>query len=200
MKKLFALMLVALFATTSAFAQRKTDKIDRGVVAVPSGTGTLVSWRIFGEEYYDTRYNVYFNGTKVNSAPLSASNFLHASTAAGSYQVEAVVRGQSQGLSAAAKRWSGNSLDIPVAGVTDRDGNDVTSEYVINDISLGDVNGDGVVEFIVKRNYSGDILSATRWRASGCGGLTAARTSWPGPTSSGTSWPTTGTGTARPRR
>lgn len=161
MKKLFALMLVALFATTSAFAQRKTDKIDRGVVAVPSGTGTLVSWRIFGEEYYDTRYNVYFNGTKVNSAPLSASNFLHASTAAGSYQVEAVVRGQSQGLSAAAKRWSGNYLDIPVAGVTDRDGNDVTSEYVINDISLGDVNGDGVVEFIVKRNYSGDILSAS---------------------------------------
>ena len=54
-------------------AQRTTDILDRGLVAVPSGSGSFVSWRIFGEEYYDTEYNLYRDGTKVNSEPLKVS-------------------------------------------------------------------------------------------------------------------------------
>ena len=50
-----------------AKAQRVTDKLDRGLVAIPantnggSGSGNFVSWRIFAEEYYGVTYNLYAN-------------------------------------------------------------------------------------------------------------------------------------------
>ena len=136
-----------------ALAQRTTDKLDRGLVAVPSGSGSFVSWKIFGEEYYDTGYNLYRNGIKVNSTPLRVSNFTDPQGTAGSvYSVAAVVRGVEQDRCPEVKRLTSQYIDIPVAAVTDRNGNVVTSEYIINDISLGDVDGDGVQEFIVKRN------------------------------------------------
>ena len=55
------------------YAQRMTDKLDRGVVAVPANGGNFVSWRIMGEEYYDTEYNLYRDGVKVNASPLKVS-------------------------------------------------------------------------------------------------------------------------------
>ena len=54
MKKVLLLLFMTVFATTgNVWAQRTTDKLDRGLVAVPSGSGSFVSWRIFAEEYYD---------------------------------------------------------------------------------------------------------------------------------------------------
>ena len=94
MKKILFLLLFACVASAT-FAQRFTDKLDRGLVAVPakSGSGNLVSWRVFGEEYYDVTYNLYCDGSKIASN-LSVSNFQHtAGTAASKYQVAAVVRG-----------------------------------------------------------------------------------------------------------
>ena len=56
MRKVF-LTLVLMMTTALGFAQRFTDKIDRGLVAVPSATsGNFVSWRVLGEEYYDVTY------------------------------------------------------------------------------------------------------------------------------------------------
>ena len=74
--KRFLLMIVMVVACSMAIhAQRVTDKLDRGLVAVPaqSGGGTFVSWRIFGEEYYNTEYNLYRDGTKLNDKPLRVS-------------------------------------------------------------------------------------------------------------------------------
>ena len=163
MKKIILTFLFAMLATLS-FAQRFTDKLDRGLVAVPSGSGNLVSWRILGEEYYDVTYNLYCNGSKI-AENLKVSNYTHtAGNASSSYQVAAVVRGVEQTKSKSVTRWENGYFDIPVAPVLDRNGNDVTSQYIINDISLGDVDGDGVVEFMVKRNYAGDILMLqTQW-------------------------------------
>ena len=91
-KKLFLLALAGLFSV-GVSAQRVTDKLDRGVVAVPAGEGNLVSWRKFGSEYYDTKYNLYRDGALVAS-DLVASNYKDkAGTAARTYAVEAVVRG-----------------------------------------------------------------------------------------------------------
>ena len=160
MKKLILTSLLAMLATLG-FAQRFTDKLDRGLVAVPSGSGNLVSWRVLGEEYYDVTYNIYCNGTQI-AENLQVSNYTHTSgNASSSYQVAAVVRGVEQAKSKSVTRWENGYFDIPAATVLDRNGNDVTSQYLINDISLGDVDGDGVVEFLVKRNYAGDILNAS---------------------------------------
>ena len=148
------------FSVGSAMAQRVTDKLDRGLVAVPASSGNLVSWRIFAEEYYGVTYNLYANGSLLKSG-LTASDFNHTGgNATTKYQVAAVVKGVEQEKSAEVTRWNNGYLQFPVAKVVDRNGKDVTSQYIINDISMGDVDGDGVTEFIVKRNYSGDIRNA----------------------------------------
>lgn len=157
MKKTVLLFLLAAFVY-AAQAQRTTDKLDRGLVAVPgSSGGNLVSWRIFAEEYYDVAYNLYCNGTKLNDKPLQVSNYRHTTGNASSiYQVAAVVRGVEQEKSTAVKRWDNGYLQFAVKSVYSRRGTNITKDYVINDIALADVDGDGVSEFLVKRNYSPD--------------------------------------------
>ena len=175
MKRLLFLGL-AVVLSLGASAQRVTDRIDRGVVAVSTGSGNFVSWRMMGEEYYDTQYNLYRDGTKVASN-LTVTNYQDAGgSKTSTYQVEAVIRGQVQEKSTAAKTWANNYLAVPVKPVVNRSGKTIgnsvagnsggkdttTPGYTINDISLADVDGDGVCEFIMKRNNNqGNLLSAS---------------------------------------
>ena len=163
--------------STGANAQRYVDKLDRGIVAVPGRTsGMLVSWRIFGDEYYDVEYNLYRNGTKVNSTPLKVSNYEDKQgTTSSKYQVAAVVRGVEQEKSAEVKAWTQNYLTVMVKPVVNRAGKTIgnskagnsggtdttTPGYTLNDISLADVDGDGICEFMVKRNNSQGNLNQT---------------------------------------
>jgi autotransporter-associated beta strand protein len=163
-------------------AQRVTDKLDRGLVAVPSSSsGNLVSWRIFAEEYYGVTYNLYANGTLVGSN-LKASNYNHTGgNASTKYQVAAVVKGVEQAKSAEVTRWNEGYKQFAVAKVVDRDGKDATSEYLLNDISLGDVDGDGITEFLVKRNYGGDVRNPsnkTKFHHYECYNLKGERLWW----------------------
>ena len=152
-----------------ASAQRTTDQLDRGVVAVPSGSGSFVSWRIFGEEYYDTEYNLYRNGVKVNETPLKVSNYTDSQGRAGSkYQVAAVVRGVEQEKSAEATRLSQQYIQFAVKELHSRRGTNITNDYNINDIALADVDGDGMSEFIMKRNYGPDGSSVANDSAYNC--------------------------------
>ena len=152
MKKLFVL-LAFLCIGSMIYAQRMTDSLDRGLVAIPSGSGNFVSWRIMAEEYYDVEYNIYRDGVKLNSAPLKVSNYTDTKgTSTSKYQVSAIIRGVEQEKSAEVVRWNNGYLDIPMQPVINRQGQIATSNYTLNDVSLADVNGDGVSEFIVKRN------------------------------------------------
>lgn len=175
MKRLLLTAALAATMMNQSYAQRVTDILDRGIVAVPAKDGGyLISWRKFGEEYYDTKYNLYRGDTKIASN-LDVSNFVDASgSAAATYQVEAVVRGVAKGKSAAVKAWSTNSFDVKMQPVVNRAGATIgnsvagnsggtdttTPGYTLNDVSLADVDGDGVSELIVKRNNSqGNLLN-----------------------------------------
>lgn len=172
MKKWFLLCLLLVGLAADIQAQRKTDKLDRGLVAVPhfssidygsginnSQNGILVSWRILPEEYYDVTYNVYRDGTKVNSTPLTVSNFVDTGGSTSSeYQVRAVVRGVEQDICTAVTPWNQLSdkyyqpyKKIELANVYDRNGNDVTDHYWANDAEFADLDGDGQLEMIIKR-------------------------------------------------
>ncbi len=154
MKRALFVSIVGLMMVTAVHAQRFTDKLDRGVVAVPASSGNLVSWRMFGEEYYDTKYNLYRGNTKI-AGDLKVSNFLDASgNASSTYSVEAVVKGVSQGKSQAVKAWSQQYKVVNVPSVIGRDGSNVTANYHLNDITLADVTGDGIAEFLIKRPSS----------------------------------------------
>ncbi len=147
------LLLTILFASVmgTAVAQRMTDKLDRGLVAVKTSKGVFCSWRIPAEEYYDVQYNVYRDGTKLNSTPLNVSNFLDKSGTTGStYTVEPVVRGVAQSQCAASSVWSNNYLEVTM------DHGDLTSTYVPNDACCADVDGDGQVEILLKFDNRSD--------------------------------------------
>ncbi|GAO29448.1 predicted rhamnogalacturonan lyase in rhamnose utilization cluster [Geofilum rubicundum JCM 15548] len=50
-------------------AQRHMETLDRGLIAVESGDGVFLSWRLQGYEWYGYTYNVYRDGVKINTEP-----------------------------------------------------------------------------------------------------------------------------------
>ncbi len=151
------LILLTLFCLLPVGAQRVMEKLDRGLVAVKVTGGVYTSWRILGEEYYDTQYNLYRDGVKVNAEPLDVSNYRDAAgTLSSSYTVRAVVRGVEQADSKVATVWSRQYHSIPMGRVYSRRGTDITANYGINDVSTADLDGDGEFEFIVKRVNNND--------------------------------------------
>ena len=151
MKKLITMALAAMMSV-SLWAQRATDKLDRGLVAIKTNSGVFCSWRILGEEYYDVKYNIYRDGSKLNNEPLSVSNFTDKSGTAGStYTVSAVVRGKEQSQSKSASVWAHNYLEITP------DHGSLTSTYVPNDACMADVDGDGELEILMKFDNLSEI-------------------------------------------
>ena len=144
--------MLSTMVVSGAMAQRATDNLDRGLVAVTTGSGILCTWRITAGEYYDVTYNIYRDGTKLNSEPLTVSNYLDASgTASNQYTVKSVVRGVEQDdESAAATAWTSNYLEIPM------DHGSLTSTYVPNDACCADVDGDGQLEILLKFDNNSD--------------------------------------------
>ena len=72
------LILLLLFVTlqpTCLHAQRQQPRLGRGVVAVKNGSSALVTWRRLAQEPEDAQYNVYVNGTKLNTSPLKNTNY-----------------------------------------------------------------------------------------------------------------------------
>ena len=148
----FLLMALALAFATITVAQRQTDKLDRGLVAVKTSTGVYLSWRIYGEEYYDVQYNVYRNGTLLTNTPLDVSNYQDRSgTTSSKYTVSAVVRGVEQPQCEAVTPWAQQYMEVPLQRVISRSGKDITSQYDVNDASVADLDGDGVMEILLKR-------------------------------------------------
>ena len=70
MKRTAIISILLCLTTVCSFSQRVTDKLNRGLVAMKVTDGVFLSWRITAEEYYDTEYNVYRDGTKLNTEPL----------------------------------------------------------------------------------------------------------------------------------
>lgn len=151
MRKQLLLSMMLGMATMGAFAQRHTDVLDRGLVAVKTNTGVFCSWRIPAGEYYDVTYNIYRDGTRLNSVPLTVSNYTDKSgTSTSKYTVEAVVRGKAQTKSAEVTPWAKNYLEVKM------DHGDLTSTYVPNDACVADVDGDGELEILLKFDNKSD--------------------------------------------
>nr|WP_260407982.1 rhamnogalacturonan lyase [Planomonospora venezuelensis] len=132
---------------------RQVENLDRGLISVRSGSGNLVSWRLLGTEAASTGFNLYRGGTKVNSSPITGStNHLDAGAAADAvYTVRAVTGGAEQADSAPSLRFADGYLDVPIqapSGGTTPDG--VAYTYAANDASVGDLDGDGRYEFVLK--------------------------------------------------
>lgn len=147
-------------AATSADAAswihpRLAEKLDRGLVAVSTPTGVLVSWRLLPSDPHGIGFHVYRDGQRVTSRPVTDStNVLDKTGMPGAgYELRAVQGGHVDGVIGRTTAWSSDHLDIPIdrpAGGTTPDG--VAYTYDANDASVGDLDGDGQYEIVLKWN------------------------------------------------
>ncbi|MBB2924329.1 cellulose binding domain-containing protein [Cellulomonas cellasea] len=130
--------------TTPPAGAWQAEDLDRGLISVRSGSGNLVQWRLLGTEAASTGFHVYRGGTRVTSSPVTGStNYVDAGASAGaSYTVRAVVNGTEQAPSAPSLAFANGYLDVPIS----KPG----SGYVANDGSVGDLDGDGRLEVVLK--------------------------------------------------
>ncbi|MFW6270575.1 MAG: HEAT repeat domain-containing protein [Bacillota bacterium] len=123
--------------------------IDRGLVAVNVDQGVYLSWRLLGTEKYDTPFNLYRDGKKVNKEPITDStNYLDKEGSKDSqYYVRPLKEGEEKEKSEKVSVWKENYLSIPVKQIPGDDNWD----YSIGDASTGDLDGDGQYEIVVTR-------------------------------------------------
>ncbi|WUG76623.1 rhamnogalacturonan lyase [Streptomyces sp. NBC_00457] len=139
--------------TAEAATARQVEKLDRGVVSVHTAAGNLVSWRWLGTDPGDVSFNVYRAGTKVNATPITGSTtyFHSGAPEQADYTVRAIVGGVEQADSVHAIQFRTGYKDVPIsppAGGTTPDG--VAYTYEANDASVGDLDGDGALDFVLK--------------------------------------------------
>jgi hypothetical protein len=129
---------------------KQMEDINRGLVSVRSGTGNFVSWRMLGTDPASVSYRLYRGSTLVASQ--SHTNFFDSGAPQGAaYTVRAVIGGVEQGASAPALQLTQNFLDVPLQvppGGTTPSGENYT--YSANDASVGDLDGDGQYEIVLK--------------------------------------------------
>lgn len=147
---------VGLLLATTVQAQRTMEKLTRALVAVRTGNDVYLAWRLFGDEPHDLGFNVYLGTNKLNPSPLTgATLFTHAGGAAGlgtgsanvaangaAYTVKPVVNGQEGAASEPARILTQPYLSVPLQLPS--------TAYTANDASVGDVDGDGEYEIILK--------------------------------------------------
>ena len=150
-RRILSLCLLMLIAS-AGFAQRVTDRLDRGLVAMKVSSGIYLSWRILAEEYYDVTYNVYRDGTQLNTEPLTTSNFRDSGgSLTSSYTVAAVVRGEEMEQCKAVTPWGTSYKEIKLIHES------IKSTLVPNDACCADVDGDGELEILLKFDNQSEI-------------------------------------------
>ena len=153
-------LLLSMLSTTMVLqAQPRYDMktlhrehFNRGVVAVRSENKVVVSWRLLTSDATNEAFDVYRNGKKLNTQPLTSGGtfFVDNQPLAKDavYEVRGGgKRGQFRLKANAPEGYLPVKLKRPQGGVTP-DGQTFT--YSANDASVADVDGDGQYEIVLK--------------------------------------------------
>ena len=146
--------VLVFFVSLSTMAQRQMEYLDRGVIAIRNSNDSVyIGWRLLGTEPNDIAFNLYRQSGNnkpvlLNKTPIKEStNFEDGRqdfSVDNSYFVKAIVNGQEQKASKSftikanspAQQYINIALRTPPG-------------YTPNDISVGDLDGDGEYEIIV---------------------------------------------------
>ncbi|MDY4926059.1 MAG: rhamnogalacturonan lyase [Prevotella sp.] len=138
-------LLLACSLTTSAL--QTEERIGRAPVAVTTSQGILVSWRSLKSDAPTQAFNVYRNGTLIASDITTKTNFVDKDGKAGdTYRIE------TSGSASETKAWDNIYTSIELARPKSRKdaAGKTTGRYRPDDISVGDVDGDGEYELVLK--------------------------------------------------
>ncbi len=152
-KSFFSILALCLLFFGVANAQYQIEELNRGLVAVATEGGVYIGWRLLATDPDTIAFNIYRGQERINTEPITAStNFLDSTgTVSDQYFVVSVLDGVEQDLSKIVYPWQQNYLTIPLqrpAGGTTPD--DVSYSYSPNDCSVGDLDGDGEYEIVLK--------------------------------------------------
>ncbi|USX56315.1 rhamnogalacturonan lyase [Lentzea sp. HUAS12] len=157
--------------TPSAQPRAVAVKETRALVSIRSlrQPGNFVSWRLLRADGSAPAFNVYRNGVKINADPITkATSYLDLGAPAdASYEVRLV--GDTTALRSGVRTRT-SSIDVPLQlpkGGTTPSGEAYT--YTAGDASVGDLDGDGVTEIVLKwdpsnakdnsqAGYTGNVL------------------------------------------
>lgn len=177
MRKLISLMVIVGIAVT-VFAQGKYDfsrlkmeKLGRGVVALrESPDKIVVSWRYLSQDPESQSFEIYRNGEKISKQPVKNVTYFvdtYSGEEQAIYEVKPTL-GNNSGSYTLPENAPIGYVNIPLntpERMVDEFGKEYT--YNANDASIGDVDGDGEYEIILKwdpsnsRDNSQDGLTGT---------------------------------------
>lgn len=164
-RRLMSSSVAAATAVASLLPAKQAEYLDRGVVALNKGSGSVyVSWRLLGTDPSGISFNLYRStdgaaAVKVNTNPITTTtdfNNTGVNTALSNrYFVKPIINGVEQASSesytlpanAPARQYIPIPLSAPPINSLP-DGSTYT--YNANDASVGDVDGDGQYEIILK--------------------------------------------------
>jgi rhamnogalacturonan endolyase len=151
--RLLKICIVCMFFSQILLAQRSIEKLNRGLVAVrTSASQVYISWRMFGYDPANVSFNIYRNNEKINTAPITqTTDYVDNTTLNATYAVRAIMNNieqpDSEKTTTLTQPYISVPLAIPVAGKTPAG---EVYDYSANDASVGDLDGDGEYEIILK--------------------------------------------------
>ena len=151
MKKTYNCMLslalgCALAAATPTSAQGGWEKLNRGVVAIKDGSSTFVSWRLMDTDAEGTTFDLLRDGAVIQRDLTVTNVKVSGGTDASQYSVAVKVGGQTVETSEATTRWA----DIYKKIQLNRPASQPGYHYFPDDCSVGDLDGNGDYELVVK--------------------------------------------------
>lgn len=158
---IFMLLPVATMTAQPGYNYSKLqrEKLNRGVVAIRENPSeVIVSWRYLSSDPIQTGFNVYRDGKKLTDTPITVSTLFrdkNNSQKTAVYEVRPVLKGKETHHIDGTYTFPENAplgyLEIPLQkpadGITPAGD---TYTYSPNDASIGDVDGDGEYEIILK--------------------------------------------------
>ena len=154
-------VLTSYADTNSTTEKRVMEKLDRGTVAVKTNGGVYLSWRLLGTESLTNQaFDIYRDSEKIYTTGEHDATCYTDSKGTADNKYTVVPKGEAINKTEAVDVWTTNTtykgrsvaykdiaFKVPDGGKTPTD---EEYTYTANDMSVGDLDGDGEYEYIVK--------------------------------------------------